>query len=47
MKKLALPALLALAGCPTPDPHNPERLYLNLDGSEVMVKLTEVEPGHV
>jgi hypothetical protein len=42
-----LPFALLLAACPGPDPKNPPRLWLVLDGSEVMVRLDEVEPPHI
>lgn len=47
MKALAIPAALLLVACPGPEAKNPERLWLVLDGSEVMVRLDEIEPGHI
>jgi hypothetical protein len=32
------------AGCPGPDPENPPKLWLYLDGSETEVKLIDREP---
>jgi hypothetical protein len=43
----ALAAIATLAACPgddTTDGPNPPRLWLALDGSEVQVKLSPVEP---
>jgi hypothetical protein len=40
-------ATIALAGCPSDDAPpmgNPSRLWLTLDGTEVEVKLSPVEP---
>jgi hypothetical protein len=40
-----LASLLALAGCPSSDPGpNPPKVWLALNGSELMVRLSPVEP---
>jgi hypothetical protein len=44
---LALLSTVVLAACPGPDAKNPPRLWLVLNGSEVMVRLGDQEPPHI
>ncbi len=41
---LAAVAVTALAACPDSGPSNPAVLWLDLDGSEIKVRLVEREP---
>lgn len=41
---VAATALVTLAACPEAGPSNPEVLWLDLDGSEIKVRLVEREP---
>jgi len=46
-RAFATAAVVALAGCPGPDPlpdNNPPRLWLALRGSETQVQLVDHEP---
>lgn len=41
---MAVTALSTLAACPDSGPSNPAVLWLDLDGSEIKVRLVEREP---